>query len=186
MSLETDLQALIDRQAIVDLQHRLCHLIDTFQLRRIVDEIYAPNGSDDHGQGPVVGREAILAWYEDSTRNVAAIAHNVCNVMVELRGDKATMTSNVISWTWVMDRADGDIMHTADYALSIRYIDELTKYPEGWLIDSRLLVSNVSKTGYATIVALGTLPASQKGVQGLARKPPPSVPGQGGPEAGFD
>lgn len=175
MPTEQELQELVDRQAITDLNHKLCYLIDTFQLERMVNEVFAVDGSDDHGAGPVRGREAILEWYKDSTNNVAAIAHNVANVLVDVRGDEATMYSNVISWTWVLERADDDVMHTADYALSVRYIDELTKYAEGWRIDSRVLVPNVSKTGYATIVALGSLPGSQTGVQALARKPLPKI-----------
>ncbi|MGE4425218.1 MAG: nuclear transport factor 2 family protein [Solirubrobacteraceae bacterium] len=177
MSLEDDVRRLVDRQAIIDLNHHLCHLIDTFQIDRIGSEVYAEDGSDDHGVGPVRGRAAIGAWYADSTANIAAVVHNISNAVVELHGDdRATMRSNVTTWTWTMANADGDPLRNADYALSLGYVDELTRYPEGWRIDARVLVSNTSKTGDAAILAAGTLPTSQSGIHGLARRRPPGAP----------
>ena len=178
MSLEDDVRRLMDRQEIVDLNHRLCFLIDTFQLERMVQEIYSENGSDDHGGGPVVGREAIRAWYEDSTANVAAVSHNISNILIDFHSDtRATMRSNVTTWTWTMANAHLGPLRNADYSLSLSYIDEVSKYPEdGWRIDSRLLVSNTSKTGDASIIAVGTLPESQTGIQALSRREAPGSP----------
>jgi hypothetical protein len=170
MSLEDDVRRLVDRQAIVDLLHHMCYLIDSFQIQRLVDEVYAPDGSDDHGGGPVVGREAVRDWYLDSTNNVASIAHNIANLVVELDGDHATARSNVISWTWTMSNEELGAMRPVDYALSVSYVDRLTRYPEGWRINARLLVSNVSKSE-AHIVALGEIPSSQTGVLKLSEKP---------------
>lgn len=175
MSLEDDVRWLKDRQEIVDLLHHMCYLIDTFQIDRLVDEVYAPDGSDDHGGGPVVGREALHAWYTDSTRNVAAIAHNLSNVVVELDGDEARVRSNVVTWTWVMSNNHLGPMRPADYGLSVSYEDKLTRYPAGWRVDARVLVSNVSKSGAAHVVAFGELPGTQKGIQALAKKAPPAA-----------
>ncbi len=66
-------------------------------------------------------------------------------------------------------------MRNADYALSVVYHDKLSRYPEGWRIDERLLVANASKTGAAHVVALGALPATQKGIQSLSRRQPPAA-----------
>jgi hypothetical protein len=175
MTIEERVQALEDRQAITDLNHQLCHLIDSFQLQRMVDEVFAPDGSDDHGGGPVVGRDAIKAWYEDSTANVETVAHNICNVTVELDGDHATMRSNVITHTWTMANAGGEPNRPCDYSLSLSYVDELTRYPEGWRIDSRTLIAHPSKTGESHVVAAGELPGTQKGIQALSRKPAPTT-----------
>ena len=155
MSGDADVRALLDKQAINELEHRLCSLLDSFQLERMTQEVFADNGSDDHGAGPVVGRAAILEWYRDATRNVAATSHNVSNIVIELEGDIAVVHSNVISWTWTVERADGNPLHGADYALSVRYRDEVSRYTEGWRIDRRQLVANTSKSGYAMILALG-------------------------------
>jgi hypothetical protein len=178
MSLEETVRELADKQAIVDLNHRLCHLLDSFELDRMVREVFAVDGSDDHGEGPVVGHDAILAWYEDSTANVASVSHNICNAIVELDGDRARMRSNVITWTWMRSTADRGPLRPADYGLSLTYLDELTRYPEGWRIDSRVLVSNVSKVGSASIIAVGELPPTQKGIHALALKEPPAVSGR--------
>jgi SnoaL-like protein len=172
MSLEDDVRRLIDRQDIVDLLHHMCYLIDSFQIDRLAEEIYAPDGSDDHGGGPVVGRDAIREWYTDSTRNVASIAHNIANIVVDVEGDTAKVRSNVISWTWTMSNNDLGPTRPVDYALSVTYHDRLTRYSEGWRINERVLVSNVSKSGAAHIVALCEIPATQTGVQKLAKKPP--------------
>lgn len=171
--LEAKLQGLVDKQEITDLMHHLCHLIDTFQLDRMVNEVYAADGSDDHGGGPVRGRDAIRAWYEDSTKNIAAIAHNIANLVVDVEGDTATARSNVIAWAWTMANADEGPMRNVDYALSVVYHDRLTRYPQGWRIDERVLVANTSKTGTAHVVALGELPGTQTGIQSLSERRPP-------------
>jgi len=175
---------LVERQAVVDLLHRWCYLVDSFQLRRLVEETYAEDGFDDHGGGPVVGRKAIQEWYAGSTANVAAIAHNIANVIVELDGDHATMRSNVISWTWTMANVDAGPLRPADYALSISYHDELTKYEEGWRFDEKTLVSNTARVDQAHVLALGALPKTQSGPQGLARRSPPLATGDGTVEGG--
>lgn len=176
MGLESDVRRLLDHQEIVTVQHRLCALIDAFDLERMVEEIFAPEGWDDHGTGPVVGRPALLEWYRQSTRNLAAVSHNVTNLVVDLDGDRAVVHSNVISWTWTLEKADGDPLHTADYALSVRYRDHMSRHPEGWRIDSRELLANTSKTGYAMVLAVGELPSSQTGVRGLSQRTPPAPP----------
>jgi hypothetical protein len=167
-----DLAALVrelaDRAEIEALLHKLCLLVDSFELERLVNEVYAMDGSDDHGGGPVVGRTAIRAWYEDSTRNVAAMAHNISNLVVTIDGDRATAHSNVVAWIWTMANAPAGRMRNVDYALSLRYVDELSRYAEGWRVDRRALVPNVSKTGDPYLVAIGQLPSTQKGIHALS------------------
>jgi len=175
VSLEDVVKGLADKQAIVELNHRLCYLIDSFQLGRMVEEVFAENARDDHGEGPVVGRQAIQAWYEGSTAHVAAVSHNICNALVELDGDRASMRSNVIVWTWMLTTADRGPLRGADYGLSLTYLDELARYPDGWRIDSRLLVSNVTKAASASIITVGALPATQTGIYALSRRQPPQV-----------
>lgn len=178
MSLEQTVRRLADKQEILDLNHRLCHLIDSFELGRLVREVFAENASDDHGQGPVVGRDAIRAWYEGSTANVASVSHNICNAIVEIDGDHATMRSNVIVWSWMLSTADRGPLRPADYGLSLIYLDELTRCPEGWRIESRVLLSNLSKTGSANVITVGELPQTQSGIHALARKAPPGFNGR--------
>lgn len=171
------LRELLDRREIEELIYKLAELIDSFQLERMVEEIYAPDGSDDHGGGPVVGRQAVLDWYRDSTANIAAVSHNMCNLIIDLDGDRAEVKSNVISWSWVMSNNDAGPMRPADYALSLSYRDKVSRYPEGWRVDERVLVSNVNKTGEPMLMAMGALPQTQSGIQALSKRPSQSVEG---------
>ena len=173
MTFEEQVQELLDKKEIEELIHRLCHLIDTFQLERIGPEIYSPAGSDDHGSGPVEGRDAIVAWYEGSTANIAAVAHNVSNIMVEVDGDSATARCNVVTWAWTVSGAADNVSGNADYVLSLVYEDQLGRYEEGWRIDERVLVANTSKTGTAYLVAQGKLASSQEGIRALSERDPP-------------
>ncbi len=177
MTTAEQIEQLFAKKEIEELLHRLCYLIDTFQIPRVGPEIYAAEGSDDHGGGPVKGREAIVTWYEDSTANIAAIAHNVSNLIVDVNGDSATARSNVIAWAWTLSGAPENVTGNADYVLSLAYEDKLTRYAEGWRIDERVLVANASKTGAAYLVAQGKLASTQKGIKSLSERPPPEAQG---------
>ncbi len=163
--------SLEDRREIEDVLVHLCYLIDTFQIERL-DEVYTEDGSDDHGGGPVVGWEAIKAWYADSTANVAAAAHNVTNLWVEPTEGGATARSSVTAWIWTMDGPVGEPMRPASYALSLRYFDTLVSGPSGWRVKSRVLVPNVSKTNVPYLVAVGKVPTTQSGIHSLSRRRP--------------
>ena len=165
MSLERDVRELIDREAILAVLHRYCYLVDLQDLDAMVEEVFAPNGSDDHGEGPVVGRAAIREWFAANTANIAGNAHNISNVDIDIDGDRATMRSTVTSWTWTRERSNGDPLRPADYVLVVQYLDELSRYPEGWRIDRRVLASNGE-----SVVGLGSLPRTQSGMRALAGK----------------
>jgi hypothetical protein len=165
VSLEDDVRRLVDRQAILDVLHRYCHLVDLQDLDRMVEEVFAPDGSDDHGEGPVTGREAIRDWFAVNTANIAGNAHNISNVMIEIDGDRATMQSTVTSWTWTRESTGAGPLRPADYVLVLNYVDELSRYPEGWRINKRVLVSNGE-----SVVGIGSLPQTQSGIHALAKK----------------
>jgi SnoaL-like domain len=173
VNVEEQVRQLLDKQEIEELLHHLCHLIDTFQIERIGPEIYAPEGSDDHGGGPVKGRDAIVAWYRDSTANIAAVAHNVSNIMVTVEGDSATARCNVVTWAWTMSGAPDNKTGNADYVLSLVYEDKLGRFEEGWRVEERVLVANTSKTGTAYLVAQGKLASTQKGIRSLSEREAP-------------
>jgi hypothetical protein len=165
MTLEEQVRELVDRQAILDVLHRYCHLVDLQDLDAMVEEVFAPDGSDDHGEGPVVGRSAIRDWFVANTANIAGNAHSISNVVIDVDGDRATMRSTVTSWTWTRVKSNGDPLRPADYVLVVGYRDELRRHPEGWRIDRRVLVSNGE-----SVVGLGSLPATQTGMNALAQK----------------
>jgi hypothetical protein len=112
----------------------------------------------------VHGRQAIRDWFvEEGTSNLAATAHAITNVIVERDGDHARMRSLVTSWAWTRESTDAGGLRPADYALSVGYDDQLTKYPEGWRIDRRVVTSNGE-----SIVAVGVVPQTQSHAHVLA------------------
>jgi hypothetical protein len=170
MSFEADVRRLVDHQAILDVLHRYCYLVDNQDLDRMVEEVFAPDGSDDHGEGPVFGREAIRDWFVGNTANIAGNAHNISNVVIDIDGDRATMRSTVTSWTWTRATADRGPLRPADYVLVVQYVDALSRYPEGWRIDTRVLYSNGE-----SVIGIGSLPSTQTGMHALARKTEPAA-----------
>jgi hypothetical protein len=165
VSLEDDVRYLIDRQAIEDVLHRYCYLVDRQLLDQMVNDVFSPDGSDDHGEGPVHGRQAIRDWFVTNTANIAGNRHNISNVIIEIDGDTARMRSTVTSWTWTRANSDGNPLRPADYVLVLDYVDELSRYPEGWRIDRRVLVGNGESP-----VGIGFLPSTQTGINALALK----------------
>ncbi len=165
MSLEAAVRELVDRQAILDVLHSYCYLVDTKDLDSMVEEVFAADGSDDHGEGPVVGREAIRDWFVTNIANLAGNSHNISNVMIELDGDHAKMRSTVTSWAWTRENSDGNPLRPADYVLVLNYVDELSRHPEGWRIDTRVLVAIGE-----SVIGIGSMPATQSGVHALAKK----------------
>ena len=71
--------------------------------------------------------------------NIAANAHNVSNVTVDIDGDKRPHALPRDVWTWTRATLDAGPLRPADYVVSVSYVDELSRYPEGWRIDRRVL-----------------------------------------------
>ncbi|MHB1809775.1 MAG: nuclear transport factor 2 family protein [Solirubrobacteraceae bacterium] len=158
MSLEQEVHDLVERQAIEDVILKYCYYVDLQDFDAMVQEVFSPEGTDHHGERTVKGRQAIRDWFvQEGTANLAATAHAITNVMIERDGEKAKMLSLVTSWAWTREHADRGAMRAADYAMSVRYDDELSKRPEGWRIDRRVIVSNG-----VSIVATGEIPRTQR------------------------
>lgn len=163
MSTSEAVQQLLDRRSIEDVLILYSHCVDAQQVDRLVDEVYAPDGVDDHGQGDVVGREALRAWFEEVLGHLAASAHNITNLSIEIEGDRATARSNLTAWVWTKAKRDGNPLRPADYVILLAYVDTLRRYPTGWRIQRRELQPNGE-----SIIALGELPRTQKGAHALA------------------
>jgi hypothetical protein len=157
MSIEDDVRELVERQAIVDVIQKYCYYVDLQDFDTMVQEVFAADGTDHHGERVVEGRQAIRDWFvEEGTANLAATAHAITNVIVERDGEHARMRSLVTSWAWTHESADAGGLRPADYALSVGYDDQLTKYPEGWRVDRRVVTRNGE-----SIVAVGVVPQTQ-------------------------
>jgi hypothetical protein len=166
MSIEDDVRDLVERQAIVDVINDYCYYVDLRDFDTMVEKVWAVDGSDAHGERVVRGRKAIRDWYqEEGTVNLAANVHAITNVMVERDGDHAKMLSTVTSWAWTKESAHKGSLRPADYATSSKYNDELSKYPEGWRIDRRVVSSNGE-----SILAVGAIPESQSHLRARAER----------------
>jgi hypothetical protein len=164
MSLEDDVRQLIDRQAVVDVLHLYCTLVDSHQMERLVQEVYAENATNFPGVTTVTGRAALLEWYKNAVKHVQGQLHLLSNIFVDVQGDKATTESSAISWGWMYASKPQGPRRPADWAVVTVYRDELSKYPEGWRIDHRVCDWNgISK------VAVGSVP------DGHAYAPDPST-----------
>lgn len=160
-----DVRELVERQAIVDVLHRYCYLFDTQQLDELVEQVFAEEGSDDHGGGPVQGRPALREWFGQAATNIASSLHTVSNIIVDRDGEGATMRSSCVSWTWTRESEHLGPLRPADYVVTGYYVDQLRRYAEGWRIDRRVLESNGQ-----SIVGVGTIPPTQSGLHALAAR----------------
>jgi SnoaL-like domain len=165
MSLEDDVRDLVERQAIVDVINDYCYYVDLKDFDTMAEKVFAVDGTDHHGERVVEGRDAIRDWYlEEGTPNLASTVHAITNVRVERDGERARMHSIVTSWAWTKESADKGSLRPADYCLSGGYDDELTKYPEGWRVDKRVVISPT-----ASVICVGVLPPSQAHAHALAK-----------------
>jgi hypothetical protein len=164
--LEDDVRELVERQAIVDVINDYCHYVDLKDFDTMVEKVWAPDGSDAHGERLVKGREAIRDWYErEGTSNLSSNVHAISNVMVQRDGERATMISLVLSWAWTKETDGAGPLRPADYATASRYNDELSKYPEGWRIDRRFVTPAAE-----SVIAIGAVPESQRHLRARAAK----------------
>lgn len=164
MSTEDDIRDLVEHKAITEVLHKYCYYLDNKEFDKMVDEIYADDGSDDHGAGPVKGRDALYDWFSnDVSANMAASAHTMTNILIERDGDRATVRSQVTAFVWTRETSEKGNRRPADYVMSVGYRDRLSKYPKGWRIDERVVTWN-----HESIVAAGVVPPSQSGVHALA------------------
>ena len=141
-----------DRLAIQDVVILYGHLHDSQQPGRITDEIFTADAVIDFGTGPVVGHEAIRAFFA-GFGGIMGTSHNISNLIVEGDGDSARCQSHCLAWHW-LERPDVDgrpPLHAADTLAVGGYQDELRRTSAGWRIFNRRAVQ------YGTGVGTGEL-----------------------------
>lgn len=167
-----DVDVLADVAAIEGVLKRYCFLVDKRDVDGIIREVFAGNGSDDHGEGPRRGAAELERWFRDNLANIATSAHLLSNVVVDVEGDVARASSYVTAWVWTVAAEDGNASREATYVVVARYEDRLVRTSSGWLIAERI----VGPAGAGRhVIALGTVPSTQTGLSALvARTQPPS------------
>ena len=109
---------------------RFCQCLDD---RRF--EEFSQTFAEDGAFGDRAGRAAIFEWIshaELATRPELKRKHAVTNAVVEVQGDRATSSSDLVMFDQVDD---------GPWTIRIgRYTDELTRQPDGkWLFSKRSL-----------------------------------------------
>ena len=141
----SDVQALLDKQAIAELVFNYSRAVDRkdFTLLR---SLYTDDGFDDHGglyRGSAAG---YVDWLEQAMRNCDITTHSVHNHLVELLAD---------------DAAEGEVYVTAYHRLhdgaggfnelveGLRYLDQYRKTDGCWQFARRTLVNDWAQVGPA-------------------------------------
>ena len=123
-----DLQALSDRQEIVELLYRYARGVDTrdWALWRTV---FTEDAELDYSTtgGPVGGRDEVTSWLESSIGLLPMIHHVVSNFQIDLDGDRAKVRA-LFHCTAQLPGLD-DLLVTGGY-----YDEELVRTPAGWKI----------------------------------------------------
>lgn len=161
-----DLQQLEDRIAIEDCLKRYAHLIDSGQPERVAEAVFSDDADVNLGGIAVVGREAIHATLTGMMGAMAGVAHNITNILIDIRGDEAEALSRITGWHWFAG-PDADPFRPADLVAVGGYQDRLRRTPAGWRIAHRRGMN------FGTGVGIGTISEELKPIfQGMWDRAP--------------
>lgn len=153
--------------AIESLLKCYCALVDEQDGDAIVRDIFAEDGSDDHGEGPRRGAAEIQGWFRDNLANIATSVHVLSNVEVDVDEDSARAKSYVTAWVWTVAAENRDPARPATYVVVASYDDRLTRTANGWRIAERV----VRPAGAGRhLIAVGAVPATQTGLTALVAR----------------
>jgi hypothetical protein len=135
-----ELQALLDRQAIVNVLLRYCRGVDRKD-RAALETVYWPEAHDDHVHsrlsGPDYVNHVLAATAEMRT------AHHLGNILVEFDGPTAARSEAYFLALHEMPGEDGALEFLQ---LSGRYLDHFEKRGATWRIRDRTLVFDFRQT----------------------------------------
>jgi ketosteroid isomerase-like protein len=138
MDVEATLQALVDRQQIVDTLYRYASTIDTKDYPRLRSLFVDDAVGQYAGGDPIHGADEIVAWIDSMTLD-RAWQHHMLNVYhVDIEGDVArTLTYHTSHQTTTAD-PDTVIVIVARYRDVLRKVDGTWKIAEktmdvGWM-----------------------------------------------------
>ena len=133
---DSEVQDLLDKQAIRELMVRYCRGLDRMDAD-LIASAYHPDAVDDHGgrsfAGVDIGR-AIVDWSREL--NVVAGSHHITNQMIRVNGDIAASESYYSGF--MLERRDNGSERTIQ--MVGRYLDRLERRNGEWRITERLVV----------------------------------------------
>lgn len=140
MTVEPEVQALLDRQAIHDVVLRYCRGIDRVDLE-LVRGCYHPDATDDHGS--FLGtRDEYVEWVGGVLMRYTGTMHVVANHLVELDGDVARSETYGVAY----HHGDPPDDHRRNFTTGFRYVDRFERRDREWRIATRVAVREWTHT----------------------------------------
>ncbi len=130
MPSDAALQQLVDRAAIQELLTRYAHGVDRRDLN-LVAACFTPDAAYEGslGSGTI---DVALDALRDRMPRYRTTMHFLTNVLIELDGDRA----NSETYALVYHRLEGED-EDEDFIVGVRYLDEVTRFADGWRITRR-------------------------------------------------
>ena len=142
----SDLQALLDRQAIHDVLMRYARGIDRCDWA-MVEACYHPGARDDHGRfkGTV---EEFMPWVKVQLDRFDSTMHFLGNVLIELDGATAKAETYCVAFHRVKDQ-------DVDSIAGLRYVDRFERRGGEWRIADRAIVVEWNRIDEITTPGFG-------------------------------
>ena len=141
MTVEPEVQALLDHQAIRDVVLRYCRGIDRLDLE-LVRGCYHPDATDDHGSFRLRTRDDYVEWVGGVLMRYTGTMHVVANQLVELDGDVARSETYGVAY----HHGDPPDDHRRNFTTGFRYVDRFERRDREWRIATRVAVREWTHT----------------------------------------
>ena len=125
----------LDAGAVIDVAIRYCWALDENDWDRL-DDVFLPEATAHLGSSDLLdGRDAIVARCSAALTPLDDSQHMVSTHQVEIDGDSATHRCYLHAQHIRRDAAGGP-----HYIVAGRYVDRMTRTPDGWRIAHRDLI----------------------------------------------
>lgn len=127
----TDIAALLDRVAILELMARYCDRLDAYDIEGVA-ATFTIDARSDYGPGRgggVLGRDAIRSRVASGQAVFRRTHHQLGHSTLTIAGDTASGVTAALTWH---ERMSGE-----QELLALRYVDGFSRVGEEWLIAHR-------------------------------------------------
>jgi hypothetical protein len=131
---DAQVQALLDKQAILEVVLRYCRGVDRLDLP-LVRSCYHDDGVDHH-TGFTGSADDYVDWIDRGLRRFAGTMHVIGNHLCELRGETAYAETYGTAHHWGEPPADP----TLNFTSAFRYVDRFERRGDRWRIAERFAV----------------------------------------------
>ncbi|HEV2651744.1 MAG TPA: nuclear transport factor 2 family protein [Rhizomicrobium sp.] len=128
---EARLRELLDKQDCIELVYQLARAIDRCDAD-LLRTIFHPDATDDHGVFHGTARD-FIPWVMDVLATMKRTQHCICNVLIDVQGDKAFGESYFIAHHTIAREGQPDTFMLA----AGRYLDRFERRNGEWKISHR-------------------------------------------------